>query len=371
MNYQHKKILITGGTGFIGSRLAERLVLEEKADVSILVNSWSKATWVSRLDVKLLQGTILDQEKLDEITQGFDLIFHCVGVGGSLDHCMKINVEGTKNVLKAALNNKVKRVVYLSSVVVTGAAISDGMNEEISFKVTGNSYADSKIEAEKCVLDFAQNHDLEVSIIRPTFVWGPISPYYTIDIIQQMKAKTFQMVNEGSGACNAVYIDNLIDLALLCGIHEKAKNEVFLVRDAEKITWRNFYNYYASMLKMDLNDFVSIPSESSYSRRTSLKFKNILERGRKKLTYKVIQYSETHPLKTKLLFKAPRKIIKILIKPIARKYPEMDAWEVETFASKGYLDISKANDLLGYSPQISIAEGMKMCEKSLKLQNFF
>src|SRR6187431_1917039 len=99
--YENKQILVTGGTGFIGSRLAERLRFEEKAKVNVLVNSWSKATWVSRSDVNLIQGNINDYETLEKAIAGNEIVFHCVGVGGSLENCLKINLEGTKNVLKA------------------------------------------------------------------------------------------------------------------------------------------------------------------------------------------------------------------------------------------------------------------------------
>lgn len=368
--YSNKNILITGGTGFIGSRLAERLVVEENANVSVLVNSWAKATWVSRLNVNLIQGNILDEEKLMEICKGIDIVFHCVGIGGTLEECMQINVAGTQKVLEASLKNKVKRVVYFSSVVVSGPKIDEGLNEEDAFKKTGNSYADSKIEAEKLFLEFIKNNDIEGTVIRPTFVWGPISPYYTIDIIQQIKSKSFQVVDEGSGSCNAVYIDNLVDLALVCGLHPKANLEVFLVRDAENISWKQFYAYYAAMLQIDISSFISIPSKSNFIRKSTLNFKSVLDKFRLKLTNKVNSYTEKNALLTKIFFKAPRKILKLMIKTIEKKYPEMDSWDLETYSSKGFIDISKAQKLLEFTPKVSIVDGMKACEKSLKLQNY-
>lgn len=368
--YKNKKILITGGTGFIGSRLAERLVIEEKAEVTILVNSWSKAIWVSRLNVKLVQGNILDKAILDKITHDIDIVFHCVGIGGTLEQSMLTNVQGTKLVLESCLQNKVKRIVYLSSAVVTGPIINDMLNERAPYLKTGNPYADSKIEAEKLFLNFVKNNEIEGSVIRPTFVWGPISPYYTIDVIQQMKAKKFRMVDHGKGACNAVYIDNLIDLALICGHHIKAINEVFLVRDLEKKSWNEFYSYYSNMLSINVNSFESIPSISNIKRKIALKIKKRLNKVRQKLTNKVVKFNEVKPIKAKYIFKAPRKIVKIFIKPLERNFPEIDDWDLKSYSSLGFIDISKAEKIVGYKPRFSIKEGMVACEKSLKLQNY-
>ena len=152
--YKGKKVLVTGGTGFIGSRLAERLYIDEQADVKVMVHNWPKAAWVSRLGVELVKADITNAQDVDEAVKGCEIVFHCVGVGGSLEQCMNINVEGTKNVLAACKKHKVKRIVYLSSVVVHGPDIFDGMNEDAPFVKTGDPYADSKIEAEQYFTSF-------------------------------------------------------------------------------------------------------------------------------------------------------------------------------------------------------------------------
>ncbi|MGV3631161.1 MAG: NAD-dependent epimerase/dehydratase family protein [Bacteroidota bacterium] len=363
----HKKILITGGTGFIGSRLAERLVLEEQADVTVLVNSWAKTAWVSRLNVSLVQGKITDRQLLTRLAQEADIVFHCVGIGGTLEEARAVNVGGTKTVLEACLENKVERLVYLSSVVVSGA-ISEGMNETAPFKPTGNPYADSKIEAEKLFLEFTRKHNMKASVIRPTFVWGPCSPYYTVDVVQQMKNNTFMLVDEGRGSCNAVHVDHVADVCLLAAQREQAIGEVFLVTDQSRMSWRQFWEFYARMLGKNIADFPSVSPLESSGKKRMLRWKARLEKRRLKLTGKI--NSSNNPLWAKYRFKAPRKLVKMGISFIEKRYPVMDPWDVEAYASHGVIDISKAERLLGFKPRFTVQEAMQACEIWLKDQNY-
>lgn len=364
----HKKILITGGTGFIGSRLAERLVLEEHADVTVLVNSWAKATWVSRLNISLVQGKISDTAILDRLTQDIDVVFHCVGIGGTPEEAMAVNAGGTKNIAEACLKNKVKRLVYLSSVVVSGPSIPEGMTEEASFKTTGNAYADSKIEAEKSLLELAREQQLEVAVVRPTFVWGPCSPYYTIDAIQQMKTNTFMLVDEGRGICNAVHVDHVVDICLLAASRKEAAGEVFLVTDQSNISWKQFWEYYARMLGKDIKLFKSVSSEEGPAKKRALRWKSRLETNRLKLTEKIKR--ARNPLWARYRFKAPRKLVKIGLAFIGKRYPVMDPWDVKAYASTGRIDTGKAERLLGFKPRFTVEEAMEACEIWLKDQNY-
>ncbi|MES2588240.1 MAG: NAD(P)-dependent oxidoreductase [Bacteroidota bacterium] len=367
---KNKKVLVLGGTGFIGSRLVERLCLEEQAQVTVMVNSWSKATWVSRTNATLIQGNLFDEAKLEEIVADNEIVFHFVGLGGSYEEAMKINVHGTQNVLNACLKKGVKRIIYLSSVVVHGAEIPSDMDEEQAYLKTGNAYADSKIKAEKLVLNTINENEIEGVIIRPTFVWGPVSPYYTIDIIQQMKNKTFVLVDDGNGACNAVYIDNLIDLCLISSTHEQAKNQVFLACDGEKITWGRFYEYYAEMLSKKITDFKSIPLKSNFNRKFLLASKRMLEKHRLSLTSKINKRKSDKTFIVKFTLKAPRKVLKKMIFKIEKLQPEMDEWELKTYSSKGFISIKKTLKMLNYSPRISVEEGMKNSELWLRDQKF-
>lgn len=369
--YKGKKVLVTGGTGFIGCRLAERLVLEEGAEVKVLVNRWFKAVSISRSNVQLLQGNVIDLNTVDAAVKGCNVVFHCVGVGGDRRYCGEINVNGTRNVLQACEKYGVERVVYLSTVGVHGPYIEEGMNETSPFRMMGTPYGDSKIEAEEVCQQFMQGNRVKISIIRPTYVWGPNSPWFTLDPIQKMKRDRFFVVDGGNGACNAVHVDNVVDLSLLAGIDERAIGEAFLIRDGKQITWGDFFSYYAGMLGKDKSTFLSVPSIPS----------NVGKAVKRPVQFSFIGTSKLHNWigsrfkgsKYKLVrapFSIAAKATFTLSELINELFPEPYSWwDLTKFTSPGFIDISKANKILGYRPRILIAEGMRETEDWLRDQN--
>lgn len=368
--FENKKILVTGGTGFIGSRLAERLYLDEKANVRVMVHSWPKAAWVSRLDVELIKADITNYEEVEKAVQGCEIVFHCVGVGGTREQAMKINAEGTRNIVTACKKKGVKRVVYLSSVVVHGDKIFDGLDENAPFVSYGDSYADAKIEAEKVFWQLIKEFNLAGSVVRPTYVWGPLSQYYSIDYVQQMKKNTFYLVDKGEHDCNAVYVDNLVDLTLLCAHHPKAIGEAFIATDGEHLKWKDFFDFYAKMLNRNITDFKNIPTVDGFDRK-ALKFaKSTLQRMIAPITVLNDKIENEKPFLAKWLCKAPRKLLKMPLKKIIRILPEMDKSDMALLNMDGFISIQKSKELLDYHPNYSVKEGMEITEKWLKDQNY-
>jgi nucleoside-diphosphate-sugar epimerase len=360
VGYSEHKILVTGGTGFIGSRLAERLAFEEHANVRVLVHNWRSATWVSRADIELVQGDIRDPTVVANAVKDCDIIFHCVGVGGSRNTCMSINVEGTRTLLQAAADAGIKRIVYLSSIAVHGPNPPDNANEEAAFCSVGNHYGDSKIEAEKLISQFVQKNPIPVVIIRPTFVWGPRSDSFTIWPIQCMKSGKWYLVDQGHGSCHALYIDNLVDALLLAGLKREAAGQVFLITDEQESTWSEFFSYYAKMLGM--HDLPSISSQSHKQRsfRFLLKFIN------NQITK--IDSSPNNQQQS-IITRAIRIGLQQSHNIISNHSP-FDAWDTEKFARIGRLDTTKARTLLGYQPRILRDVGMRETEIWLRDQRY-
>lgn len=367
-NYKGKKVLVTGATGFIGSLLAERLHIHEGADVRAMVHNWPKAAYISRFDLELVKADITNYEDVEKAVEGCDYVFHCVGLGGP--NAMKINADGTENVVKACIKHNVKRVVYLSSVVVHGDKITDGMTADAPFKSYGDVYADAKIEAEKRFWKLTKELNIEASVIRPSYVWGPMSEWFSVEIIKQMKQNKFYWVDNGSGSCNAVYVENVVDLALICGQHPKAIGESFLITDDEKVNWRNFYGQYAHMLHLDANSFPSIPlKDGSY--RQFLKFnKKKLTKTISDLWNKVLANEKSRPFYSKWFLRAPRKVLKLMLKQVLKRLPEKSESEMAIYNFQGFIDITKTKQLLDYKPRFSIAKGMERTKEWLTDQNF-
>jgi len=369
-DYKNKKVLVTGGTGFIGSRLAERLLIDEEAEVRVMVHNWPKAAWVSRLGVDLVKGDITSYEDVEKAVEGCEIVFHCVGVGGTREQAMKINVQGTENVLKACKKHNVKRVVYLSSVVVHGDKITDGMTAEAPLISYGETYADAKIEAEKLFHDYTKKEGLNGSVVRPTYVWGPLSEWYSVEYIKQMKKDTFYLVDNGKGSFNGVYVDNVVDLTLICGIHPKAVGESFLITDDEQMIWKDFFSYYAEMLNLDIDSFQSIPLEDGIYRKVLKYIKNKLIEGISYLWDLNVKTEEKNPTLAKWGYRAPRKLLKMGLIWVQKRLPEKSPAEMAIYNYIGFIDILKVKNLLGYNPRFSVKSGMEKTQEWLADQNY-
>ncbi len=371
MNRYHKKtVLVTGGTGFIGCRLAERLALEERAHVRALVNKWCNAGSLCRSNVELTQGTVTDPAALDRSVAGCDLVFHCVGIGGDEKTCTDVNVNGTRNVLQVCAKNGVERVVYLSTVGVHGPFITEGLDETAPFVKLGTPYGDSKIEAEEVFWQYVKQGKIKGTVIRPTYVWGPRSAWFTIQPVEQMVKKRFYLVDQGKGACNAVHVDNVVDLVLLAGVNDAAIGEALLVTDDSRITWREFFQHYARMTAVEP---ASLPSVSSKPSRGLLLLNKLTRKNHQLGESVYASIADALIGKQYKPLRAPFKIFMILSAKLAEIVNELapySFWDLRKYSSTGFITIDKARKILGYTPRVSLNEGMRSCELWLRDQGY-
>ena len=358
--YEGVRVLVTGGTGFIGSRLVERLVLEEKAEVRVLVHKWAKAAWVSRTTAELIQGDLGDPESVREAIRGCDVVFHCAAGAGTLEGCAAINVDGTRVVLESATEEGVSRFVHMSTIVVHGPTPPDGANEEDEFRPLGDPYADTKIQGERLAWEFWAEKELPVTVIRPTFVWGPRSPYYTIEPVQKMKKGQWSLIDRGEGTCHAVYVDTLVDAILLAGVKPEAVGKSFFVTDGGNYTWADFYSRLGRMVGV-----TSLPSASSTSWQTPVAFLLTGTLGR--IIYAMRRTPKVEP--ARFIVRGTRYAIRLVKEFIAKKAPYA-RWDMDQYARRGGLDTSRAEALLGYRPRYTLDEAMSETEAWLRDQNY-
>lgn len=240
-----RRIFITGATGFIGGRLAE-IGCQLGIDIVALVRRWSRAARLARMPVGVAHGDILDLDSLRDGMKGCDVVFHCAidsRVGRKAHR--RSSIKGTANVMQAAMELGVERVVHLSSAAVYSYRPGpDAATEKGAYRYSGDVYCDGKIEAEKIALRYYREHSLPVTVLRPTIVYGPFG-YHTNHTATLIRQGRMVLVDGGTGVCNSLYVDNLVEAMLLAAEHDDAVGKVFHISDASPVSWKEFIEAHA------------------------------------------------------------------------------------------------------------------------------
>ncbi|SEB00266.1 Nucleoside-diphosphate-sugar epimerase [Chitinophaga terrae (ex Kim and Jung 2007)] len=171
-------ILVTGGTGFLGSYLIRALVAEGKPVRALYRNQPSNRLQDISDKIEWVKGDILDVCALEDAMNGVTQVYHCAAVvsfqAGAKDRLMKINVEGTANVVNLALDAGVKKLLYVSSVAAIGRAKENApVTEDCEWQESGNNswYAISKYQGEMEVWRGVAE-GLDAVIVNPSIILG-------------------------------------------------------------------------------------------------------------------------------------------------------------------------------------------------------
>jgi nucleoside-diphosphate-sugar epimerase len=241
MSLQSRKVLIIGGTGFIGSRLTEKLVFEHQAQVTIMSRDFRRASSVARYPVKLVRGDVGCLDDVLAAAEGKDIVIDCTypACGNSRER-MRQGTVYAENLTRAVLKKSIRRVLHVSSVSVYGKPQDNPLDENVVCKPSGDPYGDGKLAAEKYLLNAYRDHGLPVVVVQPTIVYGPFAGW-SIGPLLELKSGVVALPNNGEGLCNAVYVDDVVDSLLLGATRHGIEGERFLVSGHEAVTWRNFY----------------------------------------------------------------------------------------------------------------------------------
>jgi nucleoside-diphosphate-sugar epimerase len=386
-----KRIFITGVTGFIGGRLAE-VACQRNISVVGLVRTWSRAARLSRLPVQMIHGDVLDPDSLHEAMKGCEEVFHCAvdnRIGGDAHH--RVSVEGTANIMQAALDLGVKRVIHLSSVAVYSyRPAPDATTEEGGYHYSGDVYCDGKIDGEKVALLYSQEHALPVTVLRPTIVYGPFGDY-TVDTLALIRQGRMVLVDGGRGVCNSLYIDNLVEAMLLAAVSENAVGNVFHISDASPISWKEFIEAHAQAIgdsHLPLRE-VTTQEVTAARKRTAIRRPSSLEqtlrvirdmRTRRALRSVPVVERAVEVGKTVAKFVLPASTRRWLRHSLMHNNSEAPGAEqtesprplsqseeyMVTAFDKVVFRIDKARRLLGYDPKIDFAEGMERTTEWIK-----
>jgi nucleoside-diphosphate-sugar epimerase len=320
MKAKQDLILVTGATGYIGSRLCRRLLARKGTRVRGLVRDSTKAVELRRLGAETVVGDLTEPKSLSAAVQGATRIYHtaaCVDEQSPSDVLWAVNVQGTRNLVEAAMSAGRPHFVHLSSCAVYGSVQLFGIDEDTPVRTGASPYHDSKIGAEEVVWS-ASDHGLPTTIARPSQVYGPGSPNFTIRPVEAIRSGQMILIDGGRYLCKPVYIDNLLDGLEAVASQPEALGQAFNLVDGYAVPWRLFFGAYAHMLRR--SSLPSIPYPLAWLAGWFFEIKASVQGRRPELTRRTV----------------------------------MSLRSTNTFSNQ------KARQRLNWSPRIGFEEGMRL-----------
>jgi nucleoside-diphosphate-sugar epimerase len=242
--------LVTGASGFIGGHLALGLV-RDGWHVRCLVRATSDTSRLDGQGVEIVVGDIEDRDSLVRAVDGCAVVFHCAALvsdWATVKEITTANVRGTENVLAAAVSASAKRFVHFSTTDVYGYRGSPQIDEAHRATRLSNWYARTKLRAEEAVLRAQAEQGLPAVILRPATVYGPGSREVVGEIASALRKRSMLLIDGGRAVAGLVYVENLVDAAVLAAGHRAAAGNAFNVTDGLDVTWRQFIDGLAQGL---------------------------------------------------------------------------------------------------------------------------
>ena len=322
------KVLVTGATGFAGSHLAKRL-LDEGQDVRILARPTSNTSRPELAGAEVVVGDVTHKDAVRRAVEGAATVYHLAAVfrrAGLPDSVYwAVNYAGTRNLLEASLDSSVRRFVHCSTVGVLGHVDNPPADENTPYKVD-DIYQRSKCKAEQTALGFQEEYGLPVTVIRPAAIYGP-GDLRWLKLFKAIARRRFVMLGSGETFIHMVYVSDLVDAFRLAADSPDAVGKVYTAAGERYVT----LNELAGMIA----EAVGVPAPKLH-----------------------------FPVKpVRIASGACEDVCRLLgvEPPIFRR-------RVDFFVKNRAFDITKARTELGYSPKVSLDEGISRAARWYKEQ---
>jgi len=251
---QRGKILVTGGTGFLGNGLIRRLV-NEGYPVRVLARKLSKIEHLKAMGVEIFFGDVADLESLTAAFQGIDLVLHAAAdTAGNAKAGELSTIQGTRNVIDLCRQFKVKKLVYISSCSVYGVAdYKKGhfVTEESSlerFPERRGHYSLAKLKAEQIVTEAMEDKRLPIVCLRPGTYFGPGGDIFTPMMGFAVGHKLFAIIGKGDFTLPLVSVDNLVDAIIMVMQKSEGDGKVYNVVDSNPPTKKQYVESFLKKL---------------------------------------------------------------------------------------------------------------------------
>ena len=311
------KILVTGATGFTGGKVAERLV-RDGSDVVAFVRESSDTAALESLGVECRTVDIRDADDVAANFADIVKVFHIAAAYRSehADHgeFHAVNVDATRNLLDASVQNKIQRFIHCSTVGVQGEIEDPPAAEDYRFN-PGDHYQQSKLDGELLALEYFRDK-LPGTVVRPVGIYGPGDTRF-LKLFKPVQKGQFVMIGKGDVLYHMTFIDDLVEGFMLAGEKDEALGEVFTIAGPEYTTIRELVDAIAGVLDK--------------------------KSPRLRVPFLPVYWASV--------------VCDILCRAI-NVSPPLYPRRVEFFELDRAFSTDKAQKMLGYQPEVSLAEGL-------------
>lgn len=251
---QGETVLVTGGTGFTGSHLVNRL-LDAGHTVRVVDNQ--PGLFYEQLKgrgAEITIGSVTDRDLMFKLVDGVDTVHHVAAAFRRVDLPKEVywdvNVNGTRYLLEAAEQHGVRKFMYCSTCGVHGNVAQPPAAETAPIQ-PADYYQYTKWEGEKVAREF-MTRGMDITILRPAAIYGPGDPERWAMLFRRSKNGRFLMFGDGEVTYHPLYIDNLVDAFVLAMTKPEAKGQTYLIADAEYHTLNNIVQTIGKVLDKDI-----------------------------------------------------------------------------------------------------------------------
>lgn len=316
------KVLVTGATGFLGGALTRRLH-GMGWDVTALGRNRSQLDQLATTGIHSLQIDIKDESAMTTACKDQEIVFHCAALPspwGNFEEFYQANVIGTRNVIHGCVENKVKRLVHVST-----PSLYFGYSSRLNVKETDplpkpvSHYAATKILAEQEIQQAFEN-GLATIAIRPRAIFGPGDTVIFPRLIPRLQSGNLPILGDGENVVDLTYIENVVDALLLCA--ESPAN--------------------------------TLGKKYNISNGEAVKLWKVVERICRELNLETPKRKISYPMAN-----AAASALEFIYRLIPNHpEPPLTRMSVSMMANSTTLDISAARQELGYQPKVSVEEGI-------------
>jgi nucleoside-diphosphate-sugar epimerase len=328
------KALVTGGGGFLGRAIGERLIARGDSVRSLARGDYPE---LRALGIESIRGDLADPEAVLRAVDGCEVVFHVAakaGIWGPYQEYERCNVEGTRHVIAACRARGVRRLVYTSSPsVVFDGRDMEGVNESVPYARHFESpYPQTKALAERMVLE-ADCDELATTALRPHLIWGPGDNHLIPRLIARARAGRLRRIGRKDHLVDSIYIDNAAEAHLLAadalgtGPGSPVHGKAYFVSQGEPWPLWDLINGILAAAGLP-------PVTRSVPRGAALLAGSLLERG-----YLILRRTDE---------------------------PPMTRFLANQLSTAHWFDIRAARRDFGYRPTVSIKEGLRRLERAFQ-----